>query len=196
MSRLAIFIDGNYLMRAAEPVNIDYEKLPKEILGHIDRRTSEPVDLLRTCFYDCLPWQNSDLTGDGAREQARRFQRKTAFFNLLESFPRYSVRQGVLKPRGRERGKPRFEQKRVDVLLALDLATLSFKNQIGHAAVITGDNDFVPAIETARAEGVLVWLFHEEGQHTSNELMQAADERIEIDRDFLHRVSRKKLNVR
>ncbi|MCY3718328.1 MAG: NYN domain-containing protein, partial [Anaerolineaceae bacterium] len=64
------------------------------------------------------------------------------------------------------------------------------------AAVITGDNDFVPAIETARAEGVLVWLFHEEGQHTSNELMQAADERIEIDRDFLQRVSRKKLNER
>lgn len=195
MARLAIFIDGNYLMRTAEPVNIDYEKLPEEILSHIDHRTSEPVDLLRTYFYDCLPWQNNDLKGHEAEEQARRFQRKTGFFNLLESFPRYSVRQGVLKRRGRERGKPRFQQKRVDVLLALDLATLSFKNQIGHAAVITGDNDFVPAIETARAEGVLVWLFHEEGQHTSNELMQAADERIEIDRDFLQRVSRSKLNV-
>lgn len=182
-------------MRTAEPVNIDYEKLPEEILSHIDHRTSEPVDLLRTYFYDCLPWQNNDLKGHEAEEQARRFQRKTGFFNLLESFPRYSVRQGVLKRRGRERGKPRFQQKRVDVLLALDLATLSFKNQIGHAAVITGDNDFVPAIETARAEGVLVWLFHEEGQHTSNELMQAADERIEIDRDFLQRVSRSKLNV-
>lgn len=196
MSRLAIFIDGNYLMKAADRVSIDYEKLPEEILGHVDRRTAEPVDVLRTYFYDCLPWQDNDLTGDKAGEQARRFQRKASFFRRLESFPRYSVRQGVLKPRGRERGKLRFEQKRVDVLLALDLATLSFKNQIGHAALITGDNDFVPAIEVARAEGVLVWLFHQQGQNTANELVQAADERIEIDRDFLQRVGRRKLNVR
>lgn len=185
MARLATFVDGSYLKKAADPVKIDYEKLPEEILSHIDLKTAEPVDLLRTYYYDCLPWQSREPT----EEESQRFRWDKNFHTRLESLPRFSVREGVLKRRRGRKGKPRFEQKRVDVLLALDLATLSLKNQISHAAVITGDNDFVPAFEIARAEGVLVWLFHEEARHTSNELKQAADERIGIDRDFLNRVA-------
>ena len=185
MARLAIFVDGNYLKKAAEPVSVDYGKLPPTTLEFIDSRTAEPVDLLRTYYYDCLPWQSAEPTD----EERRRYRAKSNYHSRLESLPRFSVREGVLKKRAGRRGKPRFEQKRVDVLLALDLATLSLKNQISHAAVITGDNDFVPAFEIARAEGVLVWLFHEEDRHTSNELQQAADERTGLDRDFLDSVA-------
>ncbi|MDE0608407.1 MAG: NYN domain-containing protein [Anaerolineaceae bacterium] len=185
MARLAIFIGGNYLKRVAEPVSVDYEKLPKEVLNFIGSRSAEPVDLLRTYYYDCLPWQSEKPTD----EERRRFSAKSNYHSWLESLPRFSVREGVLKRRAGRRGKPRFEQKRVDVLLALDLATLSLKNQISHAAIITGDNDFVPAVEIARAEGVLVWLFHEEHRHTSNELRQAADERIGLDQNFLNNVA-------
>ena len=186
--RLAILIDGGYLIAIAKKARIwvDYQKLSQEIASAVDERTTEPVHLLRTYFYNCLPWQGSPPT-DAERERYRKARR---FHTGLENLPRYKVREGVLKKRddGSE-SETRFEQKRVDLMLGLDLATLSLKGHIQHAAVISGDNDFVPAFDLARTEGVLLWLFHDRSS-TSHELRNAADEHVEIDRDFLKRVER------
>ena len=84
----------------------------------------------------------------------------------------------------------------MDLLLGLDLALLSGKNQITHVALVAGDGDFVPAIRAAKREGVTVWLFHgpsigADGNSTySAALHREADGRAEMDAAFMASVAR------
>jgi uncharacterized LabA/DUF88 family protein len=197
MSRLAIFVDGGYLSTLSEDefsVRVDHSKLAEEIRKTVDSKTTDSVDLLRTHYYDCLPYQSNPPT----QEEAMRFANKRRFFNALQNLPRFVVREGRLAFRGlKATGEPIFQQKRIDLLLGLDFALLSGKRQITHAAVIAGDSDLLPAFHTAKQEGILVWLFHgprvskKDGSPTfAQELWQAADERYEIDLAFMKRVKR------
>ena len=78
-------------------------------------------------------------------------------------------------------GHPIFQQKRVDLMIGLDVALLAAKHQIAHAAVISGDSDLLPAVAVAQQEGVSVWLVHGPPSTYANELWSAVDERILID---------------
>ena len=78
MARLAIFIDGGYIDKLASnefSIWVDYEKFVKEVFGVISRKNAEPLDLLRTYYYNCLPYQSSHPT-DSEKEQ---FARKRSF---------------------------------------------------------------------------------------------------------------------
>lgn len=197
MSRLAIFVDGGYVdsLSATEfAVRVGYEKLADEILKIVSAKTSGALDLFRTYYYDCLPYQSDPPTED----EKLRFSNKRRFFDALSNLPRFWVREGRLVFKGKDASnKPIFQQKRVDLLLGLDFALLSGKRQITHAAVVSGDSDLLPAFKVAKEEGILVWLFHgpriskRDGKSTfANELWQEADERYEIDLDFMMRVQR------
>ena len=194
MARLAIFIDGGYVDQLASnefSVWVDYNKLVREILNLISSKTAEPLDLLRTYYYHCLPYQGSPPT---AMEE-EQFAGKRRFFNALRRLDRFTVREGRLKFRGHDsQGKPIFQQKRTDLMLGLDFALLSGKHQITHAALVAGDSDFIPAVEIAQQEGIMVCLFHgpskarREESTYAQELWYTSDERFELDRDFMDRV--------
>ena len=197
MSRLAIFIDGGYLDALAEDefsIWVDLKKLSEEIKQIVSVKTPDTVDLLRTFYYHCLPYQSNPPT----EEEKRRFGQKRKFFGALRHLPRFAMREGRLAFKGyNNKGEPIFQQKRIDLLLGLDFALLSGKQQITHAAVIAGDSDLLPAFHIAKAEGILVWLFHgprnskKDGNATfANELWLGADERYEIDLAFMKRVQR------
>ena len=103
--------------------------------------------------------------------------------------PRYSVRLGRLERRGTNRdGSPIFQQKRVDILLGVDVVLLAAKGQIQQAIIVAGDSDFIPAIEIAKNEGVLVTLFHGATYH--NDLWAQVDERYRIDQALVDVVKR------
>ena len=193
MARLAIFIDGGYLDVVARDdfqVRIDHRRLSEQITGIVSASTTKPVDLLRTYYYDCLPYQSSQPTPD----EQERLRRKMNRLNALRGLDNYTVREGRLMFRGQDaNGQPIFQQKRVDLLMGLDFAMLSAKRQITHAAVITGDSDFIPAVEIAQQEGIVTWLFHGPRQsvHSSyaRELWLAADRRVEMDQAFMDSVA-------
>ena len=190
MARLAIFIDGAYMGYVAMDEfgsRVDYRALCDEVTRVVAAGTQEPMDLLRAYYYDCLPYQSDPPTD----EERLRISNKRSFFDVLRSLPRFEVREGRLAFRGMNaNGRPIFQQKRADMLLGLDIALLSAKNQITHAAVLAGDSDFLPALETAAREGVSVWLFHGQSYMYANELWRQADERREMDADFMRRVER------
>ena len=197
MGRLAIFIDGGYVdavTRDEFSVRPDYGKLSAAIAVEIDSRTTEPVELLRTLYYHCPPFQSAAPTAD----ESVRYGRAQAFYEELERLPRYQVRLGRLAYRGSDAsGKPIFQQKRVDLMLGLDFALLAGKHQISHAAMVSGDSDLIPAVVAAKLEGVCVWLFHGPSNSKVNgkptfarELWDACDERIELDQPFMARVAR------
>jgi uncharacterized LabA/DUF88 family protein len=190
VGRLAIFIDGGYIKRIARDdfkVSLDYGKLSQAITKEIGNRSAEPVELLRTLYYDCLPYQSPKPTV----EESERFGKARKFFDALGSLSRFEVRLGRLHYRGDDsHGRPIFQQKRVDLLLGLDFALLAGRHQIGHAVIISGDADLIPAVEVAKQEGVCVWLFHGPAPSYARELWNAADERVPLTQPFMASIAR------
>ena len=175
----AIFIDGAYLFYLLRDefagTRIDYEALAKTL--------SEETDLLRTYYYSSLPYQSSPPT----RQESERYASARNFLSGLRLRQRYTVRLGRTERRGfRADGSPIFEQKRVDILLAVDLVKLSADGHIKQAIVIAGDSDFIPAIDAAKSEGVIVKPYHGASPHY--ELLEEVDEHYFIDQALVDSV--------
>ena len=175
MSRIAIFIDGAYL----DFVLKDHFGLPRVDFHRLAEHMAGGIEILRTYYYHCPPYQGSPPTP----EERERFSRADRFHKYLERLPRYEVRLGRLARRYDEQGNLRFEQKRVDIKLGVDMALLAGKSQIIHAALVAGDSDFLPAIEAAKVEGVLVHLYHGPTYH--KDLWDQCDERTLIDQALI-----------
>lgn len=171
MGRVAIFIDGGYLdyvLRAFKNPKVAFDKFAAAL--------ASPDELLRTYYYHCLPYQSPTPT----HEESDRFAAKQRFFHALGRLDRFEVREGKLAFRGFDQasGKPIFEQKRVDIKLAVDLVLLATKRQITRAVVLTGDSDFLPAVQAAKNEGVLIHLYHGTGDNQPHrDLWDVADSR-------------------
>ena len=168
-NRIAIFIDGAYLDYCLRDEfnssRIDY--------GTLAAQLSDGHDLLRTYYYHCLPYQSDPPT----TEEASRFGRMQSFVSQLERLPRFSVKLGKLAFRGkRDDGRPILVQKRVDIMLGVDLVQLSTKGQISTAALVAGDSDFLPAVSVAKQEGVVVHLYH--GTNTAEVFRQTWEARF------------------
>lgn len=183
MYRVAIFIDGGYLAKILEH-EFNNKRVAYGDLSQAIARTIHPdADILRTYYYHCLPYQSNPPTV----EERERFAHMQNFFKAISYLPRFVLREGRLARRGPDQnGQYTFEQKMIDMLLSIDLVRLSTKNQITHAALVTGDSDFVPAIEVAKEEGISVWLFH--GGRLHNTLQCAADERVRFTKPFIDSV--------
>ena len=153
MAVTAVFIDGAYLQKVLlhdhDKASVDYGHLANAMIGD--------DELLRTYYYDCLPYQSNPPTQD----EAQRYSNRRRFFHALSLIPRFEVRLGKLAYRGLgEDGKPIFLQKRVDLMLGVDMALLAGKSRIAKVALLTGDSDFTPAVEAVKAEGVLTTVWH------------------------------------
>jgi len=178
MGRIAIFIDGGYLEKITQNeftgAKIDFGKLSSNM--------SENYSLLRTYYYNCLPYQGNPPTKD----ESHRFAAKQRFFYALDRIDRFEVRLGRLAFRGVDSSNnPIFVQKGVDVLMAIDLVQLSVKHLISYAAILAADADFIPAIKVAKDEGVLIKLYHSCNIGKNHELWDCADERKVIDHQFI-----------
>src|SRR6185312_13121662 len=99
MSRIAVFIDGAYLefvlRQEFGAPRVDFELLA--------RRLSDGRNLLRTYYYDCLPFRSETPTDD----ERLRFSRRQAFHAALTRIPRFQLRLGQLARR-QDDGKSRY----------------------------------------------------------------------------------------
>lgn len=174
MGRAAVFIDGGYLANVLKDrfgeAKIDFGVLSDKLCTNVER--------LRTYYYYCMPYQSSPPT----REESERYAATDRFIYSLRKIPRFEIRLGKLGRRGAE-----FIQKRVDVLLSVDLVRMSWGHQIDRAILITGDSDFVPAVQAAKDAGVLVQLYYTP-RFVHDELLQACDDRFEITKELIDSV--------
>lgn len=150
-------------------------------LKHLTQAKSESFDLYRIFYYDCLPYdkkQHNPVTGksiDFAKTDQYKFQLE--FLEELKKKRKIALRLGVLEDRKRWIIKPSktkelltkklsvddlteddvqfdFTQKRVDIKIGLDIASMALKNQVEQIILVSGDSDFVPASKLARREGI------------------------------------------
>ena len=189
MASLAIFLDGGYVDAICRQhfsgLRVDYENLGAEIHGQIGQRSAGPLEHLRTYYYTCPPYQGQPPSQD----ERLRFSGYQKFKQALGYIPRFEMREGRLQYQGEDRdGKPIFQQKRVDLMLGLDIALLSAKQEVSTIALFAGDADFLPALVAAKREGVSFWLIHGPVNTYNRELWREADERIQMDAPLMNRV--------
>ena len=160
-------------------MDIDFGK-PKIDLARFSDLLCGDYERLRTYYYTCMPYQSSLPTD----EERRRFSSMDKFVYTLKKLPRFEVKLGRL---GCVAGE--YVQKRVDIALAVDLVRLSSSGAINKAVLVTGDSDFVPAIEASKDLGVLVELYFSPSS-IHDELLSAVDQSFVIDDVLIKQVER------
>ncbi|MEX0779222.1 MAG: NYN domain-containing protein, partial [Balneolales bacterium] len=144
-------------------------------------------ELLRTYYYHCLPHQSSNPS----QEEKDRFSGAQKFYKRLNHLDSFTVQLGKMAFRGiDDDGYSIYEQKRVDVMLATDIVMHSTKRLITHAVLLTGDSDFLPAIEIAKSEGVHLTLYYCEKTRPHDELLDLVDSRRKIDESMISSIKR------
>ncbi len=168
--RAAIFIDGAYFLSFFKKYDAlpKYENLADYFLGPI--RKTVQLDLLRCYFYYCAPWMSLDPTDN----EKKRMEEHELFMGEITKLERWAVRLGKLQRR-RDGYKEYYEQKRVDVLLSVDMVRHSAAGHIQHAIVVAGDSDFIPAIEATKDSGATVTLWYGEENTVHKDLLSLAD---------------------
>lgn len=180
MEKVACFIDGGYFQKVLKKnfgrPKIDYSKLPEQM------KKSE--QLLRTYYYDCKCFVGRDPSED----DQRRLLNQEKFFYSLQRFPQFECKFGRLKKYFREDGTTEFVQKQVDVLMTIDLTSLSMNHFITQAKIIAGDSDFIPAVQLAKDNGVVVELFYSP-ECVDSDLLATVDIATEIDFSWIKEVT-------
>ena len=175
--RVGVFIDGGYIdhmNRHGFPGMADYRKLIQFV-------TKDEGELTFAGYYDCMPYQTQNPT----EEEKRLYSRKRRFIQTLSKLPRMTVRLGKTQMRD---GKSPV-QKRVDVLLALDVARAAWKGEVDTVILIAGDSDFVPVLDEAKLCGVKTVLYYY-CPAFNNDLIRSASEAHEITPDVWKEIVR------
>jgi uncharacterized LabA/DUF88 family protein len=183
MPRTCVFVDGAYFQKVLEKdfnkARIDFERV-----GPVLSADFEPF--LRTYYYNCKPYQSAVPS----EMERRLFANAERFYYRLAQLSDFQLRLGRLEYRGvaKETGQPIFEQKRVDVQLAVDVLTLAYSRQVATAVVVAGDSDFIPAFQAAKDQGVRIVLCYGRRNPAHRDLVEVADKRIVLTNDFLAKV--------
>lgn len=168
--RAVIFIDGAYVLPQFKLHDItpDYEELADYLLKPL--RKQVPLDLLRCYFYYCPPWMSTEPT----HNELKRMEEHEIFMKEIKSIKRWAVRLGKLQRRW-DGYKEYYEQKRVDVLLSVDMVRHAAAGHIQHVILVAGDSDFIPAVEAAQESGATVSLWCGDEKTVHKDLVDLAD---------------------
>lgn len=125
MSLAAVFIDGGYLtnvLRGLGKPRLDYAQFAAW--------AAQGYEIFRVYYYDCLPYQGPSPSP----EERARYSSAKKWMDTLNRLDRFKVRLGRLQYRGTDDdGTPIFQQKRVDLQLGLDIASLIAANRPGES---------------------------------------------------------------
>ena len=137
--RISIFIDGSnlyYSLKDLEVSKIDFQKLVQMLKK--DR-------LLVSVFYYNAPL---DISID-----SKKYWEQQKFFDALRRIPGFNVVLARLRKHKGEDGLYKFEVKGDDIYLATDLISGAYENLYDTALIVSGDEDFVPAIRKVQKLG-------------------------------------------
>ena len=168
--RVMIFIDGSNMYHSIR----HFFKRTDIDIGRFCQRILNKRRLVRVYYYNARV---------GQKEEPERYKDQKKFFAGVETIPYTELRLGRLVYNNWPNSPP--YEKGVDIQLATDMITHSFKGNYDVAVLVAGDNDFVGALQAVKDNGknVEVALFGKE--RTSMQLRNVADKVITIDGRFL-----------
>jgi len=160
--KICVFIDGqNFyrsLLRFDEALRVDYDKLARWITQAVDG----PTATFAGAYYYVGVSADAPALVEG-------------FLKGLELRPGYFVKR---EPRVRRTGRctacgavyEYTTEKRVDTRLVADLIQLAANDAFDAAVLVSGDEDFVPAVEAVNALGKQVWVATWSAEELSKDL--------------------------
>ena len=188
--RALLLIDGGYLdfyQKSLGSIRLDYGKMAEAICEYFK------CELLRCVYFNCLPYQSQTPTQD----EIDAYRKKDGFYQRLQKLDRFEVKLGHLAFRGFDEvsKKPVLEQKQVDVLLAVEMVYAAARKSADTIILISGDGDFLPAVQLVKREGLTFCLAHGPMDGTANltvqqELWETADLRLKLSKEFLEDLQR------
>ncbi len=137
--RVMIFIDGSnlyYSLKNLKINRIDFQKLLQLL---------SKDKLLITTYYYNAPLNISI--------NPKKYWEQQKFFNELNKIPDFKVVLCKLRKHKRKDGNFVFDVKGDDVHLAVDLVSGAYEDLYDTAIIVSGDEDFVPAIKKAQKLG-------------------------------------------
>ncbi len=163
--RVAIFIDGSNLYHALEEnckrADLSFSRFIQALL--------RGRSLLRTYYYNIL---------QDSRRKPQAFWQQQKFLSILHGTPYLEVRLG----RSAYRRGVAIE-KGVDIMLATDMLHLAWREMYTTAVLVSGDGDFVYAVQTVKNLGKFVEVACFESNQ-SRDLMEVSDAMIELTPEF------------
>jgi uncharacterized LabA/DUF88 family protein len=164
--RVAIFIDGSNLYHSVQNNfgrhNINFTEFANKLCA--GRR------LFRIYYYNIL--QEPSQYPESYREQQD-------FLDFLRKTPYLEIRLGSKKVTGVEKG--------IDVMIATDLLYFAWSGFYDVAILVSGDADFAYAVQAVKNMGKHVEVAYFESG-TSKDLLDVADNRYLMDRNFFNSV--------
>ncbi|MFC1682326.1 NYN domain-containing protein [Nanoarchaeota archaeon] len=136
--RVMIFIDGSnlyYSLRDLKIKKIDFKKMLASLTEN---------KLLVSTFYYNAPLDIS--------VNKKKYWDQQKFFSFLRKIPDFKVILCRMRKHKKD-GELFFDVKGDDVHLAVDLVSGAYENLYDTAIIISGDEDFVPAIQKAQKLG-------------------------------------------
>jgi uncharacterized LabA/DUF88 family protein len=177
----AILVDNMYLQNAARVFGIeqlDPRKFPKAFLR------SPPEEHFRTYIFDALPFVPKF---NATSEQLEYRKKKKGYLDAIQYAERISVLLGDVRPKQSTCPKCGNSfivpvQKRVDVLISVQLVSLAWSEIVKKIVLVAGDKDLLPALEAIEPTGTIVRLAYVEEQYvqTSKALIRAAQEKHKL----------------
>jgi len=182
--RAAVLLDGGFVKKRLQiklkrfPTTTDVVGVVTTIMGHDRLKTHT---LYRAFYYDAPPFEGEKLNPFTATKVSYAgnpiAQANRALIDGLEFEPDFAVRRGILLHHGWKLGPnamkaliktprptvandfvPDFEQKGVDIRIALDMASIALKRLVDAIVLVTADSDFVPVLKFVRTEGAKLYL--------------------------------------
>ena len=92
-------------------------------------------------YYDSLPPKRQE---ENDIQYQQRIEPDLRFLAKLAAFDRFHVYEGEVR---RSKSRKRNEQKKVDIMIAVDMLTHSFRRNMQRATLLTSDLDFKPLID-------------------------------------------------
>lgn len=159
------YIDGqNFLYKIAERVVASGLATNKQEVNAVDipylLNQIFPNEQLEIRYYGVAKIRRQSDYGEEIQEKSIRFaDNLRRIRNCLSQTGVKFCATGVLKVRDRDECKKcgatdyKFQEKGVDVGLAVDIVADSLKNQVDHIILVSSDTDLVPAIKVAKEAG-------------------------------------------
>lgn len=173
MTTQYLFIDGGCLRAVMKKISdryfggklikIDFNRLRG---GHA-----------KAFYYDAIP---AVKEGENEIDYDERIKERQELHNHIASLNGYHVYEGDSRIRRRQ-----VQQKEVDVMIAVDMLTHTFRGNMDRATFIASDLDFKPLLDALVREGMFVHLMYPPAD-TNQNLVDAADSRQPLAIDTIH----------
>ena len=154
MERVSVYIDGANFLYGLRSIKSRYTNFNFDFGRYVNHIVGKRV-LIEVYYYDA--------SLKSARDP-ELFKQQQVFFERLKKIDKFRVIICRRQKSTKSDGTDSFKIKEDDIRLALDMFRDATKNKYDTALLISGDGDFVPAVEYVKLEGKNVENYFFEGR--------------------------------